>query len=56
MRDCADCGHDEDSHQPEFGCWEPDCECLDFDDADETWVDIGGGMVVPLAELTDEAT
>jgi hypothetical protein len=29
---CADCEHPESSHQPEFGCWEPDCECLDFDD------------------------
>ena len=49
-----------------WGCWcdrapEPECEhgnhprdCAGCDADDQSMVDLGGGMVVPLAELMDD--
>jgi len=52
---CADCDHSHIDHDIDHGaCFECTCSGFENPDQDQTMVDLGGGMVVPLSELMDD--
>ena len=55
MSRCADCDHSHIDHDIDHGaCFECMCSGFENPDQDQTMVDLGGGMVVPLSELMDD--
>lgn len=50
MTEQCTCGHPVESHCPDCEA----CDCFHYEEDDQTMVDCGGGMLVPLRELMSD--